>query len=603
MPIYGKKEILVRRLENKDKRRHTYCGCLEKSGLRLQPEADHISNRYNSNLESFIGNIDATRQRSSSAHSSSLAGPASSGRNAAVASNRSKSLPPSPYCTGVSPSSRIEVESVSSDEDSARMEVDQDAVDMFPVWSENEEIRRDRRLLKEQQCFRESMQAQVATNRERRARSSSVDGAQQNTTSSQSVQQQPVSSSTQQLPRSSLKPSDASKVLPTAANAALGPAQLLTKSGPFSAIMPRRHDTSRHSLAPQRDSGEKTYSAALKSPPETMATASTAQSSVSSLPTPSGETMVSAPSQSSAVSAVTGKLLNTRPCQNIALDGVANYVAVTVHPSRSAAVVPPPPEWVFEGLLQAYHAFYKIDSSVKWYPTYNAEPGEEPTAPIDNPMAFPLDLDSLQMNWYSIDNPWELRTINPGEMDNRTGRERTYKSIFITVLMGSKFDLDHVLQLALPTLASKNVQVKRKDVDALKSKTLFLIMGSPLDFDPLAVCRCLHEALAKHEEWMQGNITYGYNAREYAGLELPPMVIVKRLPRMPESKDILPPEDIEVIQYLKSLRTMMHIEVSNHDQVRMRGLLTDFCARGKMNIITADADLLACVQSNNLEQG
>jgi hypothetical protein len=165
-------------------------------------------------------------------------------------------------------------------------------------------------------------------------------------------------------------------------------------------------------------------------------------------------------------------------------------------------------------LLHAYNAFYKIDSSVKWFPTYDAEPGEEPTAPIDNPMAFPLDLDSLQMSWVSIDNPWELRTINPGEMDNRTGQQRTYKSIFITVLMGSKFDLDHILQLALPTLASRNVQVKRKDVDALKSKTLFLIMGSPLDFDALAVCRRLHEALAKHEEWMQGNITHGYNARD-----------------------------------------------------------------------------------------
>ena len=233
----------------------------------------------------------------------------------------------------------------------------------------------------------------------------------------------------------------------------------------------------------------------------------------------------------------------------------------------------------------------------------DAEPGEEPTAPIDNPMAFLLDLDSLQMSWVRIDNPWELRTINPGEMDNRTGQQRTYKSIFITVLMGSKFDLDHILQLALPTLASRNVQVKRKDVDALKSKTLFLIMGSPLDFDALAVCRRLHEALAKHEEWMQGNITHGYNAREYAGSELPPMVVVKRLPRMPESKDILPPEDIEVIQYLKSLRTMMHIEVSNHDQVRMRGLLTDFRARGKMNCITVDADLLACVQSNSMDQG
>ena len=159
--------------------------------------------------------------------------------------------------------------------------------------------------------------------------------------------------------------------------------------------------------------------------------------------------MASAQTQGSAVSAVTGKLLNTRPRRNIALDGVANYVAVTVHPSRSAAVVPPPPEWVLEGLLHAYNAFYKIDSSVKWFPTYDAEPGEEPTAPIDNPMAFPLDLDSLQMSWVSIDNPWELRTINPGEMDNRTGQQRTYKSIFITVLMGSKFDLDHILSSLL----------------------------------------------------------------------------------------------------------------------------------------------------------
>jgi hypothetical protein len=66
--------------------------------------------------------------------------------------------------------------------------VDQDAVDMFPVWSENEEIRRDRRLMKEHQRFRESMQVQVAANR-----------ARENTASSHSVQQQPASSS-QQLP-------------------------------------------------------------------------------------------------------------------------------------------------------------------------------------------------------------------------------------------------------------------------------------------------------------------------------------------------------------------------------------------------------------------
>jgi hypothetical protein len=76
-------------------------------------------------------------------------------------------------------------------------------------------------------------------------------------------------------------------------------------------------------------------------------------------------------------SAITGKLLNTRPRRNIALHGVANYVVITVHPSCSAAVVPPPTEWVFEGLLHAFQTFYKIDSLVKWFPTYDAEPAEK----------------------------------------------------------------------------------------------------------------------------------------------------------------------------------------------------------------------------------
>jgi hypothetical protein len=101
---------------------------------------------------------------------------------------------------------------------------------------------------------------------------------------------------------------------------------------------------------------------------------------------------------------------------------------------------------------------------------------------------------------------------------------------------------------------------------------------------------------------MQGNITYGYNAREYCSEVLPLMVVCKKSPHMPESKDILPAKDIEVIQYMKTLRTMHHIEVSTNDQMRFRGLLLDFCARGKLNIINADADLLECIQGNNLEQ-
>jgi hypothetical protein len=95
---------------------------------------------------------------------------------------------------------------------------------------------------------------------------------------------------------------------------------------------------------------------------------------------------------------------------------------------------------------------------------------------------------------------------------------------------------------------------------------------------------------------MQGNVTYGYNAREYCGEVLPPMVVCKKQPRMPESEDILPSKDIEAIQYMKTLRTMQHIEVSANDQTRFRGLLLDFRS------LPLDADLLECVHANNLEQ-
>jgi hypothetical protein len=168
--------------------------------------------------------------------------------------------------------------------------------------------------------------------------------------------------------------------------------------------------------------------------------------------------------------------------------------------------------------------------------------------------------------------------------------------------MGSKFELDHILQLAVSSLANHNVQAKRKEVDALKFKTLYALAGVPLDFDPLAICRRLTGALGTHEEWMQGNVTYGYNAREYCSEMLPPMIVCKKRPHMPESKDILPAKGIEAIQYMKTLRTMHHIEVSRNNRTHFRGLLLDFCACGKLKIMNADSDLLECIHGNNLEQ-
>jgi hypothetical protein len=91
MPTYGKKEMLILRLENKDKHRHAYRESLDKAGLRKMAQSDQVSGHYRSNLDNFIGNVDATCQRSSSSHSAASAGPAKSCHCPAEGSNRSKS--------------------------------------------------------------------------------------------------------------------------------------------------------------------------------------------------------------------------------------------------------------------------------------------------------------------------------------------------------------------------------------------------------------------------------------------------------------------------------------------------------------------------------
>jgi hypothetical protein len=189
MPTLGKKELLIRRLENKDKRTHAYRESLVQAGLTRPGKKDQVPDWYNANLENFIGNIDATRQRSSSAHStSSAAAAAAKSRSIASASSkRSKSVPPSCHHSS-KPSSpiNVDVESASSDEDSCRMEVDQDAVEMFPQSTAegSAEFRRGTRQNELHQqlwasCSAECMQrsSSVDAHQERSARSHSAEGA------------------------------------------------------------------------------------------------------------------------------------------------------------------------------------------------------------------------------------------------------------------------------------------------------------------------------------------------------------------------------------------------------------------------------------------
>ena len=77
------------------------------------------------------------------------------------------------------------------------------------------------------------------------------------------------------------------------------------------------------------------YAAALSSsPPSTVGTATTAASTVSSLKTPSYS------SQSSIPDSLSGRILNSRPKRNTAIDGIANFVQFSVVPSREKDVTP-----------------------------------------------------------------------------------------------------------------------------------------------------------------------------------------------------------------------------------------------------------------------
>jgi hypothetical protein len=299
-------------------------------------------------------------------------------------------------------------------------------------------------------------------------------------------------------------------------------------------------------------SGNASYASALRkdkgSPPDTIATASTvstAQSGLSSLRTPSAN------STASQRSSVSGKLLNTHPRRHVDRDGVANFVSVSIAPSR--AKKSNPSVNAYQALSHAFAAMKKCDPDACWYPIYDAEPGDDPIPAICDVKDFPKDLDRLQMQWCSIENPWDLREIHPGEVDYKTGEQRKAKPVYTTVLVGGKYQLDHVLQMCVPSLTVAGVQARRKEVDALRTKTIYAIIGIPSEWDDDSVKDRLRGELEKHEEWMQGNVRHGYNAQEYQREELPAFVIIKRSLRLPEGKDILSPSDLLTIDYTRNI--------------------------------------------------
>ena len=282
-------------------------------------------------------------------------------------------------------------------------------------------------------------------------------------------------------------------------------------------------------------------------------------------------------------SSISGRLLNLRPKRNVRTDGQANFVQVSVPPSCNGKTLPP--VTTYNGVVKAFSALKSVDKDVVFYPIYDTEEGDEEVHAITDVSQFPASLPALQSNWVGISNAWEMNTIYPGQIDKQTGEQKKYKTIYVTVLLGTRYSLDYVLEHAVPALSGDGVMIRKKDVDALHSKPICCLLDLPNGWCPEMTSRRFHEALAKHEEWMQGNVKYSYDAKEYAGEPLPPIVHTKKPIKMPKNKDVLSADEVQALDYLAYLRTAQHVEASACDEFRLVGVIRDFVARGKLNTL------------------
>ena len=332
--------------------------------------------------------------------------------------------------------------------------------------------------------------------------------------------------------------------------------------------------------------GNTTYCSVARSVPPSLHTAATEPSS--------GVSSFTSQSQVSAPVSLTGRLLNTRPRRNTAVDGIANFLSVSIPASREPRA--DPSQTTHRGLDTAFSILHANDGNTVWYPIYDPEPGEAAIPPLTDPKKFPGTLDAFQV-YGKVSNPWDLRKVRQGETDNR-GNPRRQKTIYVTVLCGTKFSLDHVMEISTASLNAAGIFVRRKEVDALDTNTICMLVGLPNCWDSTSLAQILNKELPKHEEWMQGNVHHSYNAREHMGEVFPSLMVRIINPRLPEGKDVLTPEDNESINYLSSLRQVHAIEVCSVDKQRILGCLEDFRGRAKLTCISKDCDILRPLANN-----
>jgi hypothetical protein len=281
--------------------------------------------------------------------------------------------------------------------------------------------------------------------------------------------------------------------------------------------------------------------------------------------------------------------LNARPPRDPTVDGVANFVSVVCPPAQGKA---DPSNTCHATMVKVFGILQSADPAVVFYPIWDAEPGCEPIPPLLNVKDFPKDLAALQV-YARISNPWDLAKVKLGEVDKKTGDLKRQKALFLSILLGTRYTLEHVLEIAYPSLSAIGSQVRKKDVDALESVALHAFVGLPNAWDSISLTASLQVNLEKHEEWMNRNVKSGYNAMQFAGTEFPPVMVRRNQIRLPDGTDVLSESENDVVQYAYSLCKPNAIEVSAGDKFRVNSCLMDFKLRGKLKKYSADCDLLA----------
>jgi hypothetical protein len=112
-------------------------------------------------------------------------------------------------------------------------------------------------------------------------------------------------------------------------------------------------------------------------------------------------------------------------------------------------------------MVKVFGILQLADPEVVFYPIWDAEPGCEPIPPLFDIKAFPKDLAALQV-YARISNPWDLIKVKPGELDKKTGELKRQKALFVSVLLGTRFALEHVLEIAYPSLSAIGSQVRKR---------------------------------------------------------------------------------------------------------------------------------------------